>query len=133
MVARTSSNTAAPPPPRTNPSVKILLLYTKSDFESNHYPCKFKDEKGTEYNGPKQFLFFKKAVQAGDLARAKEIMQAKEGKQAKWIGEKVSWDEKKLGLWPKFAYNNLFKANMLKCEQNKDTWGTIQNEFSDFS
>uniref|UniRef100_A0A915JQ79 Uncharacterized protein n=1 Tax=Romanomermis culicivorax TaxID=13658 RepID=A0A915JQ79_ROMCU len=55
----------------------------------------------------------RKAVQAGDLSRAKEIMQAKEVKQAKWIREEVSWDEEKLGNWPKFAYNHLFKANTL--------------------
>uniref|UniRef100_A0A915JBE0 NADAR domain-containing protein n=1 Tax=Romanomermis culicivorax TaxID=13658 RepID=A0A915JBE0_ROMCU len=115
-----ASSTMAAPPPMTNSSVEIMPFYMKSDFQSNHYPCKFKDKKGTEYNCAEQFLFLKKAIQAGDLARAKEIMQAKEAKQAKWIEEKVSWDKKKLGTWPKFAYNNLFKANTLKYEQNKD-------------
>uniref|UniRef100_A0A915JWG3 NADAR domain-containing protein n=1 Tax=Romanomermis culicivorax TaxID=13658 RepID=A0A915JWG3_ROMCU len=119
-MAPAPSSTAAAPPPTTASLAEVLPFYSKSDFESNHFPCKFKDEKGTDYNSTEQFLFFKKAVQAGDLARAKDIMQAKEAKQAKWIGEKVSWDEKKLGTWPKFAYNQLFKANTLKYEQNKD-------------
>uniref|UniRef100_A0A915JCX6 CCHC-type domain-containing protein n=1 Tax=Romanomermis culicivorax TaxID=13658 RepID=A0A915JCX6_ROMCU len=123
MVVLAPSSMAAPPPPMTltiPSSADVLPLYTKSGFQSNHFPCKFKYEKGTDYNCTEQFLFFKKAVQAGDLSRAKEIMQAKEVKQAKWIGEKVSWDEKKLGTWTKFACNQLFKTNMLKYEQNKD-------------
>uniref|UniRef100_A0A915IGK7 NADAR domain-containing protein n=1 Tax=Romanomermis culicivorax TaxID=13658 RepID=A0A915IGK7_ROMCU len=49
----------------------------------------------------------------------REYVKENPAKQAKWIGEKVSWDEKKLGTWPKFAYNQLFKANTLKYEQNK--------------
>ena len=66
----------------------------------------------------KQFDSIKQGLILVLYGAAKQVREAENAAKAKFIGERVPWDEDKHGPWETFAQNTLWTANSCKYEQN---------------
>jgi ribA/ribD-fused uncharacterized protein len=66
----------------------VTAFYTRRDFMSNHYICKFV-VKGIEFSSMEQFIMYTKAMAFGDRTIAAAILAVSEPQGQKMLGRKV--------------------------------------------
>lgn len=103
-------------PEMPNPTDNFVPFFTKIDTYSNFFPCQF-EIAGRKYNSVEQFLFAEKARHQGDEISEARIMNNREARIAKQIGEKIEWEDRK--AWKEFAKQKLKEGNMAKYIQNE--------------
>jgi len=87
-------------------------------FLSQWYPCRFRDDDGTQYNSTEQYMMYQKALLFQDLFTAQKILQTNQQSIIKGLGRKIrnfvqqTWDEHKERI--------VYKGNMLKFQQNPE-------------
>lgn len=68
---------------------KVTAYYTKADFPSHHFLCKF-TVKAIEFSSMEQMLMYSKAMHFGDKVNAKRIMSTDLCQAQKMIGRDVT-------------------------------------------
>jgi ribA/ribD-fused uncharacterized protein len=111
--------------PATNPPANIdsntLFFWQaghqETGFLSQWYPEFFVDSEGHRFRYAETYMMYQKALLFGDTKVAKEILECTSPRQVKDLGRQVhGFDEKK---WKKYRESIVYKANLLKFEQNK--------------
>ena len=126
---------------RQMPEKKIHLFFSNTSPFSNMFPAKTKIEDQT-FHCAEQFYMYEKAKFANDMVGASKILHSKDGKEAKYLGKKISVDQNqwldqraqgvmKLAVKEKFRQNPSLSEVLLQtkgytlaeCNPHDPVWG----------
>ena len=97
------------------PEKKLHLFFSNTSPFSNMFPAKIKIE-GQNFHCAEQFYMYEKAKFVNDTVGARKILHSKDGKEAKYLGKKISvdpaqWLEQRAQAVMKLAVKEKFRQN----------------------
>lgn len=93
----------------------VTLFYGKNSPLSNHHKCEFAAE-SDKFNCVEQYLFYRKAVHAGDEVAAYRVMASQDPAEMKALGKRIKVPDQT--MWGEIEQEVLTKGCRLKYEQN---------------
>lgn len=119
----------------------LLLYYGALSPFSNLHPTEIQIE-GCKFTSSEQYYMYKKAKFANDLEKAHKILNARDGREAKYHGSKIEvnqekWMEERAAKTMKFAVKEKFRQNpilyqalaatkgcaLVECNPYDSVWG----------